>query len=41
MNVYIGWDSREEDAYKVADFSLKKHFKSPRIAFVKMLWQGL
>ena len=25
MNVYIGWDSREEDAYKVADFSLKKH----------------
>ena len=25
MKVFIGWDSREEDAYKVAEHSLRKH----------------
>ena len=25
LKVFIGWDSREEDAYRVAEYSIEKH----------------
>lgn len=44
-SIFIGWDSREQDAWEVAEYSMRKHTRTPiHTAALKMGWlrrQGL